>query len=67
MGMPHDFVMHYGAIGDLNKIGQNVPMNTAKFITMNLCDIVEHWNDCEREMGHNVMLQNNISMKANKF
>lgn len=67
MGMPHDFIIHYGIIGDLNKIGQNVPMNTAKFITENICDVIEHWNDCERETGHNVMLQNNISMKANKF
>ena len=46
MGMPHDFELQ----GDINKeypkIGQNVPVKTAKFIVE---EMLKHMNDNETE------------------
>lgn len=47
MGHPHDFEMLNGK-GNINKIGQNIPVNTAKFIVSEAIRIVENWDSIER-------------------
>lgn len=47
MGHPHDFEMLNGK-GNMAKIGQNVPVNTAKFIVSEAIRIVENWDSIER-------------------
>lgn len=60
MGMPEDFIL-YGDSSNLPKIGQNVPVYTAKFIVENMCKIIQNWN--ERNILHdtNTIFQNNIN------
>lgn len=48
MGHPHDFKMY----GDINinypKIGQNVPVNTARWIVTEAVRLVENWDNLDR-------------------
>ena len=58
MGMPHDFIL-YGDLSNLPKIGQNVPVKTAKWIVENAVSILI--NDEPRMTGtDNVVFQDNI-------
>lgn len=59
MGMPEDFEL-YGDASNLPKIGQNVPVKTAKFIVSQAVEAINDWDKVQREMGFNVMLQDNI-------
>lgn len=43
MGMPEDFIL-YGDESSLPKIGQNVPVGTAKFIVGQILKILDNWN-----------------------
>ncbi len=62
MGMPDDFML-YGDESNLPKIGQNVPVNTAKFIVQNIINkIIFRWED-NRDTTSNVLYQNNIHKK----
>ena len=61
MGMPYDFEW-FGDAGNIPKIGQNVPANTAKFIINNCLDILMNW-DQERKTEGNTIFQNNINQK----
>ena len=63
MGLPEDFIL-YG--NDLSKIGQNVPVGTAKFIVSNILNILNNWNYINRETkgNKNVIYQNNIKQKT---
>ena len=61
MGMPYDFKW-FGDSGNIPKIGQNVPGNTAKFIAGNCLDILLNWNQ-ERKTEGNVIFQNNINQQ----
>lgn len=64
MGMPEDFIL-YGNSSCLAKIGQNVPVGTAKFIVSNIVKILTDWNYINREcIGKNVIYQNNIKQKT---
>ena len=58
MGMPTDFTL-YGGRNCLNKIGQNVPVKTAKFIVEQAIKHLSVWNN-ERLTDTNVMYQDNI-------
>ena len=59
MGMPYDFEL-YGGESNFPKIGQNVPVNTMKFIVNQIIDkILLKWND-ERKIEINAIYQNNI-------
>ena len=58
MGMPTDFTL-YGGRSCLNKIGQNVPVKTAKFIVEQAIKHLDVWNN-ERLTDTNVMYQDNI-------
>lgn len=48
MGLPEDFILY----GDINrtyaKIGQNVPVNTAKYIVSEACRFIENFDTIER-------------------
>lgn len=59
MGMPYDFDW-FGNDGNIPKIGQNVPGNTARFIVQNCVSILNNWNQERKEEG-NVIFQNNIN------
>lgn len=61
MCMPYDFEW-FGDAGNIPKIGQNVPANTAKFIANNCLDILMNW-DQERKTEGNTIFQNNINQK----
>lgn len=58
MGMPTDFTL-YGGRSCLNKIGQNVPVKTAKFIVEQAIKHLDVWHN-ERLTDTNVMYQDNI-------
>jgi len=58
MGMPYDFKL-YGDESNLAKIGQNVPVGTAKFIVSQAINILNNWNK-ERPNISNAVYQNNI-------
>jgi len=62
MGMPNDFIL-YGDKSCLAKIGQNVPVNTAKFIVSQIVNILNNWEYNNREYTGNVIFQNNITEK----
>ena len=57
MGMPHDFDW-FGDKGNLPKIGQNVPVKTAKFITEQAIKIVNNWNNESRQDGSAIFFDN---------
>jgi site-specific DNA-cytosine methylase len=61
MGMPEDFTL-YGNSTNLPKIGQNVPVKTAKFIVEQAIKHLNNWND-ERGTETNVKFQDNIKKK----
>lgn len=59
MGLPHDFEL----VGDLDlngpKIGQNVPVTTAKWICSEAVRIINNWENENRPEGKNTMLFDN--------
>lgn len=57
MGMPHDFDW-FGDKGNLPKIGQNVPVKTAKFVTEQAIKIVNNWNNESRQDGSAIFFDN---------
>ena len=57
MGMPHDFDW-FGDKGNLPKIGQNVPVKTAKFVTEQAIKIVNKWNNESRQDGSAIFFDN---------
>lgn len=57
MGMPHDFDW-FGDKGNLPKIGQNVPVKTAKFVTEQAIKIVNNWNNESRQDGSAIFFNN---------
>lgn len=57
MGMPHDFDW-FGDKGNLPKIGQNVPVKTAKFVTEQAIKIVNNWNNESRQDGSVIFFNN---------
>lgn len=65
MGMPHDFDW-FGNDGNLPKIGQNVPVKTARFITQQAVNIVNDWGNENREDG-SVIFYDNISNNIKKI
>ena len=66
MGMPEDFIL-YGNANCLAKIGQNVPVGTAKFIVNQMANVINNWNTVERNEGINVLFQDNISQKMRRI
>lgn len=60
MGMPSDFTF-YGNV--LDKIGQNVPAKTAKFIVEQAVKHLANWNET-RETETNVIYQDNTKQKV---
>ena len=62
MGMPFDFTL-YGGKNCLNKIGQNVPVETARFIVEQAIKTLEIWNE-PRENDKNFTYQDNIKQKV---
>jgi site-specific DNA-cytosine methylase len=63
MGHPDDFEWLTGANkGSLPKIGQNVPVKTAKFIVEQCVKVLKNW-DKEREHAKNASFQDNINQK----
>lgn len=65
MGMPYDFKW-FGDAGNIPKIGQNVPANTAKFIVSNCLEILANWN-IERSNNGNAIFQNNINKQIKEI
>lgn len=63
MGMPEDFIL-YGDKTNLAKIGQNVPVNTAKFIVSQVVNILENWEYNIREHTSNVAFQDNTKQEV---
>ena len=64
MGMPEDFIL-YGNESSLPKIGQNVPVNTARFIVSQILKSLENWNYIIREERQNYILQDNVKQTIN--
>lgn len=62
MGMPFDFTL-YGGKNCLNKIGQNVPVETARFIVEQAIKTLEIWNE-PRENDKNFTYQDNTKQKV---
>lgn len=62
MGMPFDFTL-YGGRNCLNKIGQNVPVETARFIVEQAIKTLEIWNE-PRENDKNFTYQDNTKQKV---
>ena len=60
MGMPHDFEW-FGDNDNLQKIGQNVPVKTAKFITQQAINILS--NNIKEYKECSVLFINNINKK----
>ncbi len=65
MGMPYDFKL-WGDESNMPKIGQNVPVGTAKFIVEQAMNIIINWNT-PRANDHNVKYQNNILKTTEKL
>lgn len=65
MGMPHDFTW-FGDKSNLPKIGQNVPVKTAKFLTEQAIKVIENWNNESRQDG-SVIFFDNITNKVKKI
>ena len=65
MGMPEDFII-YGDKTNLAKIGQNVPVNTAKFIVSQVVNILNNWEYNNREHTSNVAFQDNTKQEVIK-
>ena len=63
MGMPNDFIL-YGDKTNLAKIGQNVPVNTAKFIVSQVVNILQNWANNIREHTSNVAFQDNTKQEV---
>ena len=63
MGMPEDFII-YGDKTNLAKIGQNVPVNTAKFIVSQVVNILNNWEYNNREHTSNVAFQDNTKQEV---
>lgn len=66
MGLPNDFEL----CGDINvdgaKIGQNVPVGTAKFIVSEAVRVIENWDNIDREIGNtNIYYQDNTKYEQN--
>ena len=57
MGMPHDFEW-FGDKGNWPKIGQNVPVKTAKFLTEQAIKVVQNWNNDSRQDGSVIFFDN---------
>ena len=61
MGMPHDFELQGNKEIDGPKIGQNVPVGTAKFIVSEAVKIINNWDNQIREKGgKNIAFYDNI-------
>lgn len=58
MGMPENFLL-YGNESSLPKIGQNVPVGTAKFIVEQILKCLDKWDYIERVEGINYIIQDN--------
>lgn len=58
MGMPNDFIL-YGDESNLAKIGQNVPVKTAKFIVEQACNIINNWGSNE-QLEKRIPIRNEI-------
>lgn len=65
MGMPHDFEW-FGNDGNWPKIGQNVPVKTARFITQQAVNIINNWSNEYREDG-SVVFYDNITNNIKKI
>lgn len=59
MGLPENFEL-YGNESSLPKIGQNVPVGTAKFIVQQILNCLNNWNYINRVEGTNYIIQDNI-------
>jgi len=57
MGMPEDFIL-YGDASNLPKIGQNVPVHTAEYITQQIMKILD--NPFKDSTEYNAIYQDNI-------
>ena len=66
MGLPEDFEL-YGNESCLAKIGQNVPVKTAKFIVEQIFNTIENWETTKRDIGNNVLMQDNNSSKTKRI
>ena len=60
MGMPEDFIL-YGDETNLPRIGQNVPVKTAKFVVSEAVRIINNWESNIRESDVNTIYVNNIN------
>lgn len=62
MGMPEDFIIYcdVNSLPKLSKIGQNVPVGTAKFIVSQLINTLLSWDSLQRDHSYNVLYQDNI-------
>jgi site-specific DNA-cytosine methylase len=57
MGMPHDFEW-FGDKGNWPKIGQNVPVKTAKFVTEQAIKVIQNWTNDARQDGSVIFFDN---------
>lgn len=65
MGHPEDFEL-YGEVGDnISRIGQNVPVNTAKYIVSEAVRFVNNWDTIERN-NQEVYMFDNTKYKETK-
>ena len=63
MGMPFDFELYGNITNNYAKIGQNVPVKTAKFIISELINVLDNW-DLPRKTEYNSLYQNNINKRV---
>ncbi len=58
MGHPHDYEMYGDILANMSKIGQNVPVNTANYITRQALNIIQNWDEIERSNETPYMFSN---------
>lgn len=63
MGHPYDFEF-YGGKGDLPKLGQNVPVNTAKFIVSQVAKLLQSVSYSAPSEKSNGIFQNNMTQRT---
>lgn len=70
MGHPEDFELYGEVSSNISKIGQNVPVNTAKYIVSEAVRFVNNWETIDRNNSEVYMFDNtkynNVSVKNSK-
>ena len=67
MGMPHDFEMQGSFMSDGKKIGQNVPVKTARWIAQYIKTVIDGWDDIRRDSTCSPRMFDNINKEEIQY